>query len=302
MKKKTILPLLLAVCILAGGCGSSNITENDISSEVANNLAEEINRETEEIPGDTSADVPVRDEAEEEKDTEKSDSSKETAPVTKKNIDEETSEAVYGENPFVGYESKETSYNIKFTFQADSGIAGFTWGSDNGTEGEYYLFAFEMVREFPRLYTSKREYDKKTGEEMVWDEEYTNLDMMYPEMSMFTGCAHYIEIAVDGSVAVTKLDSVEVARTNLSESKTIGQIGTWVLDGDYSAYFDDIHIAEGVDGSGDYLYSEDFSKKISIFSPYLKTENGRLYAKSGYYTVPTKEDAQKAKEKSKSGK
>lgn len=285
MNKNKIVSLIVVGTVLTSllfsGCGKKD--ENKADAVVAE-VEDALSGIDDDSPAANNSDTDSNtvDDKKEEKDK----TEKETEDVSKIEKDDKTADNKFVENPFLGYKSTSTKYDIKYTFQADSGIAGFTWGSDSIEEGSYYLWAFDLMDEFPKLYTCYREPGSNGKEDYVLDEVYTNLDMMYPEMSMFTDSEHYIEIVVDGTQTITYLDSVEVARITLREAKTIGYIGTWVLDGKYTAYFDDLFIAEGVKGDGDWLYSEDFSGKLNIFNPYLKNENGRLRAGAGYVTVP----------------
>lgn len=298
MKKKIIYSLLAAVMVAALVTGCEKKNQASLEEQVAQALSEDGGREKEAIPegsngadgenaGDGNEGSGVGD-AQVSDDSEMLDggASDTVGDTTGKSGKEPkvSGKAVYVENPFLGDTSKATSFNIKFTIQMDCGIAGFTWGAMDDTRDEYYLWAFECTRDFPRLYTSRRK-----GED-AWDEEYTNLDFMYPEMKMFTDGKHYIEIVVDGNKVTTYLDSYKVTDTTIAQAKPIGQIGTWVMEGDYHAHIDDLFIAEGIKGDGDYIASEDFAKPTSIFSPYLKDENGELYAKAGYYTVMKKSD------------
>lgn len=186
-------------------------------------------------------------------------------------------------NPFLGDTSTATVFNIKFSIETDSGVAGITFGSDDGTDGEYYLFAFDCTRDIPMLYTSRRIKDA------VYDEKYTNLDFMYPEMSMFTTVEHIVEIKVNGNIATTYLDSYKVCDTSLKSARSCGQFGTWVMDGDYHEYIDNLFVAEGLEGDGEWIYSDDFARTSNLFYPDLKPRSGRLYATAGYYTAPHKE-------------
>ena len=194
-----------------------------------------------------------------------------------------TTEAAKNVNPFLGDTSTSTVFNIKFSIETDSGVAGITFGSTDGTKGEYYLFAFDCTRDIPMLYTSRR------NEDAVYDEEYTNLDFMYPEMVMFTGVEHIVEIKVSGNIATTYLDSYKVCDTTLKSAKACGQIGTWVMDGNYHEYIDNLFVAEGYEGDGEWIYSDDFARTSNLFYPDLKPRSGRLYASTGYYTAPHKE-------------
>ena len=186
-------------------------------------------------------------------------------------------------NPFLGDTSTSTVFNIKFSIETDSGVAGVTFGSDDGTDGEYYLFAFDCTKEFPYLYTSRRIDDA------VYDEVYTPLDFMYPKMDMFTTVEHIVEIKVNGNIASTYLDSYKVCDTTLNSAKSCGQFGTWVMDGNYHEYIDNLFVAEGIEGDGEWIYSDDFAQTSNLFYPDLKPRAGRLYAKSGYYTAPHKD-------------
>lgn len=298
MKNKKIMGLCLGLCVcmsVAGltGCGDKDKTVEDqvaeaLAEDGAEALAEdgaEVERDIEQLEENDANDGDADGTTEGagvnstgESETSVAGNSEELSTNAK-----QPTGPVYGVNPFLGDESKATSYDIKFTIETDSGIAGFTWGSTDGTKGEYYLVAFDCTRDIPRLYTCRR-----NGND-IYDEVYTNLDFMYPEMDMFTKIPHYIEIKVNDTKATVYLDSYTVTDVALNHATVAGQIGTWVMKGDYHAYFDDITVIEGVDGAGDWIYSEAFAEKTSIFSPKLKTEKGRLYAKSGYYTVPKTE-------------
>ena len=194
-----------------------------------------------------------------------------------------TAETAKNINPFLGDTSTATVFNIKFSIETDSGVAGITFGSDDGTDGEYYLFAFDCTRDIPMLYTSRRIKDA------VYDEQYTNLDFMYPEMSMFTTVEHIVEIKVNGNIATTYLDSYNVCDTTLKSAKSCGQFGTWVMDGNYHEYIDNLFVAEGLEGDGEWIYSDDFARTSNLFYPDLKPRSGRLYATTGYYTAPHKD-------------
>ncbi len=186
-------------------------------------------------------------------------------------------------NPFLGDTSTSTVFNIKFSIETDSGVAGVTFGSDDGTDGEYYLFAFDCTKEYPYLYTSRRIDDA------IYDEAYTPLDFMYPKMDMFTTVEHIVEIKVNGNIASTYLDNYKVCDTTLNSAKSCGQFGTWVMDGNYHEYIDNLFVAEGIEGDGEWIYSDDFAQTSNLFYPDLKPRAGRLYAKSGYYTAPHKD-------------
>lgn len=283
--KNFVLPLLALVMVITAGCGSSAVKDEDITAEVEAAVLEK----TEDNSGD---DEPV----------ESSKTAKISGPVNNKKDSQKVNaldtpkvvgKEVYYINPFLGYKSTSTSYDIKYTIQTDSGVVGFSWGSMDGCDGEYYLWAFDLTDTFPKLYTSRRT-PYEDGTEGVWEEEYTNLDFMYPEMKMFSDIEHYVEIVVDGKHVSTYLDSYLVNETDVAAEKNIGQIGVWVQKGNFHALFDDFYIVEGVHADGDYLYSEDFSGEGNIFSPYLKAQDGRLYAGAGYVTV-LREDEIKSK-------
>lgn len=200
-------------------------------------------------------------------------------------------------NLFLGNTSTSTDFNIKFEVATDSGFAGIAWGgtkehagrapvntdvTDDANLDEYYVVSFDCTREIPRLYT----FRYKDG--YIFDEQYTNIDFMFPEMSMFTSVQHIVEIKVSGMTATTYLDSYKIADTALNSPKPCGLIGTYVMNGNYHEYIDNLFVAEGYEGDGEWIYSDDFAGKANLFSPELRTSKGRLYVRSGYYTVPSK--------------
>ena len=279
--------IMAFVLILVSGCGKKE--ELSVEEEVERNL-EQINEAKTDNASitDKTDKTGLTDEAGSEADPKKisTDDGTSTGKETdKSDADKQTYGKIYvTENPFLGYSSTAVSYDIKFKIQTDSGIAGIIWGLDpKDDDSEYYLWSFDLTREFPRLYTCRRQ------EENVWDEVYTNLDIMYPEMNMFSGGEHIVEISVDGTKVTTYLDTCPVFETELKEAKPIGRIGTWVMEGDYYAWFDDLNIREGADGSGDYLYVEDFAKKSCILPSKTGTENGRFKAPAGITVIPAAE-------------
>ncbi len=286
--------LILAISLLLTSCGSSDAksVEDEVSerliesiepADMTNNIADAA-LAGDNTPADnttystTLSDLPSID----EKTDKTGNSPTATARGTTSKPVAKTTEKPKNLNPFLGDTSTATDYNIKFKIETDSGVAGITFGSNDGTRAEYYLFAFDCTRDVPRLYTSRRIDDA------VYDEEYTYLDFMYPEMQMFTDVQHIIEIKVNGNTATTYLDSYKVCDTALKEAKPCGQIGTWVMDGDYHEYIDDLFVAEGIEGDGEWIYSDDFSRASNLFYPDLKTRSGKLYATTGYYTAPSK--------------
>ena len=306
MKKIIAYIAITALCaVLLGGCGKTSSLS--VEEEVEKALADERNIEdipasdpdSVEIPGDEDKGVTAdsisgsgsknglgtsagtgtasSDDTNTKPGSSTSDSGKTSSP---KGSSTET--PARNINPFLGDTSKATSFNIGFNIETDSGLAGITWGSTKGTDGEYYLFAFDCTREFPRLYTARR-----NGED-VYDEVYTNLDFMFPEMIMFSSVEHVVEIRVSGSTATTYLDKYKVCDTDLNEAKPVGQIGVWVMEGDYHEYIDNLFVAEGYDGTGEWIYSDDFSRRDNLFAPELVSQQGRLYVPAGYHTAPSK--------------
>lgn len=276
--------LLIFVMASAGTFGCGQKDEMSVEDEVTLNL-EKISEDDSSVAENTDTaqktdDAQAAGAGEEEQDA--LDSEKDTpatGPVSK-----QEQKILVSENPFLGYNSTSDSYDIKFKIETDSGVAGILWGVDpKEDDSEYYLWAFDLTRDIPRLYTCRRNGDE------VYDEVYTNLDMMYPEMNMFTGGEHIVEISVSGTAVTTYLDSMNVFETQLDKAVSIGRIGTWVTEGDYYAYFDDLDIREGADGSGDYLYVDDFSAKACIFPSTEGTENGRFRAPAGITLIPAAE-------------
>ena len=293
-RTKAFSILILATSLLLTSCGSSDTksVEDEVSerliesiepTDLTNNMADasligDNARSEGTTHGTTLSDLPNI----EEKTDKTVSSPTATARGTTSKPATKATEKPQNLNPFLGDTSTATDYNIKFKIETDSGVAGITFGSNDGTRAEYYLFAFDCTRDVPRLYTSRRIDDA------VYDEEYTYLDFMYPEMQMFTDVQHIIEIKVSGNTATTYLDSYKVCDTALKEAKPCGQIGTWVMDGNYHEYIDDLFVAEGIEGDGEWIYSDDFSRASNLFYPDLKTRSGKLYATTGYYTAPSK--------------
>ena len=294
VRTRTICILMLATSLLLTSCGSSDTksVEDEVSERLIESIepadmitdAADTTLSDDNAPangkayGTTLSDLPSIDEK-----TDKTGSSPTaTARGTTSKPGTKATEKPQNLNPFLGDTSTATDFNIKFKIETDSGVAGITFGSSDGTKAEYYLFAFDCTRDVPRLYTSRRIDDA------VYDEEYTYLDFMYPEMQMFTDVQHIIEIKVSGNTATTYLDSYKVCDTALKEAKPCGQIGTWVMDGNYHEYIDDLFVAEGIEGDGEWIYSDDFSRASNLFYPDLKTRSGKLYATTGYYTAPSK--------------
>ena len=273
-----VLAIVLAMTMV-GGCG--NTEEMSVEDQVAEALADVSAEPIVDTGADNKADG-AGDKAESaEPLTGDEEPELPISPVTDYNAKDEDTGAV-SINPFLGSTSTATSFDIRFNIETDSGVAGITWGSMDGKNGEYYLFAFDCTRDIPMLYTSRRQGDD------VYDEQYTNLDFMYPEMVMFTSVEHIVEISVSQTTATTYLDKYKVCETTLHEAKPVGQFGTWVQKGNYHEYIDNLFVAEDVDGGGDWIYSEDFANRNNLFSPELKTVNGRLYATAGYHVAPLK--------------
>ncbi|MBO4899570.1 MAG: hypothetical protein J5509_04705 [Lachnospiraceae bacterium] len=289
MKKKQIrtaaiaLALTLAVTMI-GGCGKAE--EMSVEDQVAEALANNPLSEDEDSSGVHTEPIPSKPD-DGTRETKEDTVTAPISPVTDYNAKDEDTGAV-SINPFLGSTSTATSFDIRFNIETDSGVAGITWGSMDGRNGEYYLFAFDCTRDIPMLYTSRRQGDA------VYDEQYTNLDFMYPEMVMFTSVEHIVEITVSQTTATTYLDKYKVCETTLHEAKPVGQFGTWVQKGNYHEYIDNLFVAEDVDGGGEWIYSEDFAGRNNLFSPELKTVNGRLYATAGYHVAPLKEEEDKA--------
>ena len=290
---RTISFVMSAVIILAlTGCSSE--PEISVEDQVAQALSEE--RNVEAIPADVTADTDGTGTSADGKTgttdaltttagkpaassgAGKDDNAHDTSGIT-------PDTGAKSVNPFLGDTSTATSFNIKFNIATDSGLAGITWGSADGLDGEYYLFAFDCTRDIPRLYTCRRQGDD------VYDEVYTNLDFMFPEMVMFTSVEHVVEIQVSGMTATTYLDKYKVCDTSLDSLKSVGQIGMWVMKGNYHEYIDNLFVAEGAEGDGEWIYSDDFSKRDNLFSPELKTDAGRLYVTSGYHVAPSKKQS-----------
>ena len=272
-----MLTCILTVSVLSG-CGRTE--EMSVEDQVAEALADSLYED--ESSGVHKEPIPA------EADTGRQDKKEDTVPAPQSPVtdyaakDEDT--GAVSINPFLGSTSTATSFDIRFNIETDSGVAGITWGSMDGRDGEYYLFAFDCTRDIPMLYTSRRQGDA------VYDEQYTNLDFMYPEMIMFTSVEHIVEISVSQTTATTYLDKYKVCDTTLNEAKPVGQIGTWVQKGNYHEYIDNLFVAEDVDGGGEWIYSEDFARRDNLFSPELKTDSGRLYATSGYHVAPLKNE------------
>ncbi len=291
-KFRTASVIMCAVMILAlAGCGSE--PEISVEDQVAQALSEERNVEVI-PPADETADTDAAgasvDGSAGTSGTMTTAAGKPVSSSADKTGDNalDTSGAVSDTgaksvNPFLGDTSTATSFNIKFNIETDSGLAGITWGSTDGRDGEYYLFAFDCTRDIPRLYTCRRQGDD------IYDEVYTNLDFMFPEMVMFTSVEHIVEIKVSGMTATTYLDSYKVCDTSLDSLKSAGQIGMWVMKGNYHEYIDNLFVAEGTEGDGEWIYSDDFAKRNNLFSPELKTVSGRLYVTAGYHVAPSKE-------------
>ncbi|MCR5596447.1 MAG: hypothetical protein K6G12_11400 [Lachnospiraceae bacterium] len=256
------------------------VSREEIPAEDNTGVAAEQNADTDTEEKSTMNSSVTKDESKTDSDSETKDTSpKATAAASSKKADT----GAVCINPFLGSTSTATSFYISFNIETDSGVAGITWGSMDGTDGEYYLFAFDCTRDIPMLYTSRRQGDA------VYDETYTNLDFMYPEMVMFTSVEHIVEIVVSQTTATVYLDKYKVCDTILKTAKPVGQFGTWVQDGDYHEYIDNLFVAEDVDGQGDWIYSDDFAHRNNLFAPALKTESGRLYATAGYHVAPKKE-------------
>lgn len=290
----TTLSVLLLSCMTVTSCGSAE--PKSVEDEVYERLQEAIPPIDEERTGntDTAAGTPASpqtavssgDSQPAGADTEAGgDENKPSSPTAtpRSTTTGKAAETAKNINPFLGDTSTATVFNIKFSIETDSGVAGITFGSDDGTDGEYYLFAFDCTRDIPMLYTSRRIKDA------VYDEEYTNLDFMYPEMVMFTSVEHIVEIKVNGNIATTYLDSYKICDTSLKSAKSCGQFGTWVMDGNYHEYIDNLFVAEGIEGDGEWIYSDDFARTSNLFYPDLKPRSGRLYATTGYYTAPHKD-------------
>ncbi len=286
IKTASVLMSLVITLVLAG-CASE--PEISVEDQVAQALSEERNVET--IPpaaGNTDADAALGENEADTQDNLSAAAGKPSASLRTDAADNalDTSGVISDTgaksvNPFLGDTSTATSFNIKFNIETDSGLAGITWGSADGRTGEYYLFAFDCTRDIPRLYTCRRQGDD------VYDEVYTNLDFMFPEMVMFTSVEHIVEIQVSGMTATTYLDSYKVCDTALDSLKSAGQIGMWVMKGNYHEYIDNLFVAEGAEGDGEWIYSDDFSKRNNLFSPELKTDAGRLYVTAGYHVAPS---------------
>ncbi|SCY78642.1 hypothetical protein SAMN02910292_02909 [Lachnospiraceae bacterium XBB2008] len=289
-KQKKTAALMLTFMLAAsaiGGCGRTE--EMSVEDQVAEALADSAYTD-----GDSSSGVhtePIPAEPDENRPDKKEGTIVQApaSPVTDYAAKDEDTGAV-SINPFLGSSSTATSFDIRFNIETDSGVAGITWGSMDGKDGEYYLFAFDCTRDIPMLYTSRRQGDA------VYDEQYTNLDFMYPEMVMFTSVEHIVEIRVSQTTATTYLDKYKVCETTLNEAKPVGQFGTWVQKGNYHEYIDNLFVAEDVDGGGEWIYSEDFARRDNLFSPELKTVSGRLYATAGYHVAPLKEDSEEQTE------
>lgn len=303
-KYKIVLSLIV-IMLLCTACGSDKVTDAQVSDEVTKaltgdktdsteNLAEispipdeKINGQESEAKADTETDV-------------------ETEPAPSSTDVTSAHDGVkYGENPFLGYSSTATQYNIKYTIDTDSGIAGIAWGftedkdyklSVNGNRitgkatktpgSDYYIAGIDLTgAEFPKFYISRRCIDPKNGREYIFEEATFNLDMLYPKVDEYLGHSHYVELQIDGTALQVIIDSVPVASATLYDARPIGQIGTYVMVGNYHAEFDEIKILEGITGDGEYLYVDDFTAKTNIFTPYLEAKSGKLYAKSGLYMV-----------------
>ena len=292
------------------------LEENNIAGTVMEEEGDSTSSTTtgEEIDSVTSSDDELSQIASDDKENQNTETKKETvAESSPSNVekydDTPITDKTFVKNPYVGYNSKSTDYDIKFTLDTDSGLVCFVWGYKDGADkadktdmtpsgnhitgkkianpgSDYYMVGIDMTYDFPRLYVARRGIDAKTGLENVYEESYTNLDMMYPEMDMYRGTEHYLEIQVSGMHMEVKLDSYPVYDGSLADARPIGQIGTWVQKGNYHATFDDLFAQEGFQGGGDWLYYDEFEDKASVFSPYLSTSKGKLYAKSGLYFVP----------------
>ena len=239
-----------------------------------------------EQPGDSEAD--------EMQETYAGSGIKSSSSADNKKYDKKLTNAPKYVNPYLGTKSTATSYKIDFEIQTDSGVAGITWGAskehagearintdktDASEKDEFYIAAFDCTREIPRFYFARY----KDG--YLYEESYTNLDFMFPEMVMFTGVQQIVEIKVSGMGGEVFLDSYKVCDLELAAPEAMGLIGTWISNGDYHAYIDNVFVAEGYEGDGDWIYSDDFSGRTNLFSPNFRTVRGRLYAEDGYYTT-----------------
>ena len=290
MKKKPIkltAVMLTLILVLSAVCGCASDEELSIEDEVAEALAsnkdDEVRQDVSEPKTEPIPEAPAEEKDKPVIDHTVSGNTAVKPPTTIYSTKDEDTGAV-SINPFLGSTSTATSFNITFNIETDSGVAGITWGSMDGKNGEYYLFAFDCTRDIPMLYTSRRQGND------VCDEEYTNLDFLYPEMSMFNTVEHIVEIRVSQTTATTYLDKYKVCDTVLDSAKPVGQIGVWVQKGDYHEYIDNLFVAEDIDGGGEWIYSEDFHGRNNLFSPELKTVSGRLYASAGYHVAPLKEE------------
>ena len=304
-RKYTLLIILMMMALVISSCGDKE--ELSVEDEVSLALMPE-SRSIESLD-----DISVTDQADSDnlKQEDTVDSAKSVDPAlaepdkksgssdkgAQTQSDKSTSGNIKYTNPYLGNTSTATDYKIDFEVQLDSGVAGITWGGtrehagaapvntddiDDTEKDEYYIAAFDCTREIPRFYFARY----KDG--YIYDESYTNLDFMFPEMVMFTDVQHIVEIKVSGMAVTVYLDKYKVCDLTLNEPGTIGLLGTWVKNGDYSEYIDNVFAVEGSEGDGDWIYSDDFSARANMFSPNLHINNGRLYAKDGYYTVSKK--------------
>lgn len=174
------------------------------------------------------------------------------------------------------FSPEECAYSISYEVSAEEATAGFIFGADTDTYGEYYVWALNREGEDVFLRTFRMDGYMRREEQVV-----PLAGIVSPEQ---LAAGVLVEIDVDQTKAVTFIDGQQAAETVLYRAKPAGRIGLFNVRTEEAAFIDNILVK---DPAGNVWYQEDFSAEDTIFSPeYLQIAEGKGRIRSGILLVP----------------
>lgn len=178
-------------------------------------------------------------------------------------------------------------YRIVYDVKPGRTRSGFCWGMDTNQYGEYLRCAFDTLGEDIVFSVSEFLDGEDNREENTVS---ALLSQTFPEIfgsvEEFGGREHHVMLEVDGRTIRADVDGTQVLETGVEKGRKVGNIGFWTARGAYYAYYDNISIVDGADGS--IVCEEHFdSREDTVFSPYyVKVVDGWCEASSGFVLTP----------------
>lgn len=171
------------------------------------------------------------------------------------------------------------SYDITYDFSLNKNTsAGFIWGADRVSQGDYYLLYFSTDEEAAFVTLAD------VGNENISDLCTINMDGIGYDVDGFCGKEHKVEISADGSEIEVFIDEEDVMTFELPIHRDLGYIGVWYYRDYGNALIDNILVK---DKFSNILYSEDFENEKTIFNPYyIKIVDGKMEVSHGTTIVP----------------